>query len=174
MSQKPLILVQVDDLARHVQSTMRRAPVPLGESVIAMTGGLIMHCMRMHIAGHYAHPGRAKMAAMGRCSDRQAKRNISQLRNWLVMVPVADEGGGRRATRYRLDLLGLKRALVTLECNPSPELIEKIEAVFDVLRGDMRGDMRGDTMSPGIYSNKRCANSRSKKAKLMLVGGTHE
>ena len=63
MSGKPLIHVQIDDMAKHVQNTMRRAPNPLGESLIRMTGGLIMHCLRHHMLGNSAHPGRAKMAA---------------------------------------------------------------------------------------------------------------
>lgn len=164
---KPLVLVQIDDMARHVQSTMRRAPDPLGESLIRMTGGLLMHCLRQHLRGEAAHPGRKKMAAMGKCSEKQAQRNIATLRNWLVMFPVADENGGRRATRYRVNLVALKRALVALGCNPSPELFEKIDTVGKSLRGDMRGDMRGDTMSHGIHRDI----SAVEKNHLRVVGG---
>lgn len=164
MSGKPLAHVQIDDMARHVMNTMRRAPSPFGESIIRMTGGLIMHCLRQHLHGNPAHPGRKKMAEMGKCSTKQAQRNIAVLRNWLVMFPVADEKGGRRATRYRLNLLALKRVLVASGCNPSPELFEKIDAVNMTLRGDMRGDMRGVAMSPGI-------NRDICTVGLRLVGG---
>ena len=153
----------IDDMARHVQATMRRAPDPLGESLIRMTGGLLMHCLRQHIIGKPAHPGRAKMAVMGRCSDRQVKRNLSALRAWLVLYPVSDEKGGRKATRYRVNLVAMKRVLVAIGCNPSPELFEKIDAVL----ASMRGDMRGDMMSPGIKEkNRAIANG------LKIVGGS--
>lgn len=167
MSGKPLIHVQIDDMARHVQSTMRRATDPFGESLIRMTGGLLMHCLRQHALGNPAHPGRKKMAAMGKCSEKQAQRNISILRNWLVMFPVSDEKGGRRATRYRLNLVALKRALVATGCNPSPDLFEKIDAVCASLRGDMRGDTRGDTMSHGIHTNITPSNGSG----LRVIGG---
>lgn len=165
---KPLALVQIDDMARHVMNTMRRAPDPLGESLVKMTGGLLMHCLRMHLRGEAAHPGKAKMAKMGKCGERQVKRNLRQLEAWEVMFPVADEKGGRRATRYRLNLVALKRALVMLRCNPSEELFEKIDTVSIRLRGDMRGDMRGDSMSPGIHTKVTppCAKG------LRIVGGS--
>lgn len=91
------------------------------------------------------------MAQMGKCSERQAKRNRAQLEAWEVLHPMTDQKGGRRATRFRVNLIALKRALVATGCNPSPELFEKIDAVNMALRGDMRGDMRGDAMSPGIH-----------------------
>jgi hypothetical protein len=166
---KPLALVQIDDMARHVMNTMRRAPDPIGESVVRMTGGLLMHCLRQHLKGQAAHPGVRKMAQMGKCSERQAQRNRAQLEAWEIMFPVADAKGGRRATRYRLNLVALKRALVMLRCNPSEELFEKIDAVSARLRGDMRGDMRGDAMSPGIHNNNTTPCAKG----LRLIGGTH-
>jgi hypothetical protein len=153
---KPLALVQIDDMARHVQNTLRRCPDPVGESLVKMLGGLLMHCLRKHLGGHPAHPGLAKMAGMGRCSERQAQRNLRQLEAWEVMFPVADVKGGRRATRYFVNLVALKRALVATRCNPSEELFEKIDAVAQRVRGDIRGDIkgdvRGDAMSPGIHT----------------------
>lgn len=155
MSRKPFALAQIDDMARAVQQTLRRANDPLGESLVRMTGGLLMHCLRHHLAGNAAHPGRARMAKMGLCCDKQAQRNIAILRNWLVMVPMSHlKGGGRRATRYRVDLQALKRVLVAIGCNPSPELFDRIDAVSSLIRGDIRVDIRGDTMSPGIHTVK--------------------
>ena len=153
MSRKPLALVQIDDMARHVQATIRRAPDPVGDSLVRTLGGMLMHCLRQHLKGQWAHPGIAKAAKMGRCSERQAQRNLRQLEAWGVIHPMADVDGGHRATRYRVNLVALKRALVLIGANPSKELIEKIEAAGERLRGDMRGDtrgdIRGDTMSPG-------------------------
>lgn len=148
---KPYALTLIDDMAKHVQTTLRRCPDRMGDSLIRMTGGMLRHCLRHHLRGNAAHPGKAKMAQMGRCTERQVKRNLRQLEAWEVLLPVADAKGGRRATRYVVDLAALKRVLVMLKCNPSEDLFERIDAVSARLRGDMRGDMRGDTMSPGIH-----------------------
>ena len=114
-----------------------------------MTGGLLRHCLRKHLVGQMAYPGIAKMAKMGKCGDRQARRNLRQLEAWNVLIPISDKKGGRRAPRYWLDLIALKRAMVLVGCNPSRELIEKIAAVSDLLRPDIRADMRPDSMSAG-------------------------
>lgn len=164
---KPLALVQIDDMARHVQNTMRRCPDPIGESLIRQIGGLLMHCLRQHLRGQAAHPGIAKIASMGRCGKRQAQRNTRQLEAWNVLHPVADLKGGRRATRYLVNLVSLKRTLVALQCNPSPELFEKIDAVGKLMRGDITGDITGDIVSPGIHSNDKAVGKR----RLWIVGG---
>lgn len=167
---KPLAHVLIDDLSTHVCTTLRRCSNRLGSSLIDMTGGLLRHCLRKHLAGQLAHPGKAKMAHMGRCCERQVKRNLRQLEAWGVMIPVADLKGGHRATRYRLDLEALKPALVFLGTNPSPELFEKIDAVSRRLRSDARGDSRGDIrrdiVSPGITESPRTS-----QAKAMRVAG---
>ena len=149
MAEKPRILVEIDDLARHVQNTLARSETPLPKTLIKQLGGLISHCLRHQIAGKDAHPGIAKIAKMGGCSERQAQRNLRALEHWNVMGATAFGCGGRWATRYWLDTEALRRALVALGCNPSPQLMEKFEAV----RGDIRGDMRGDMMSPGLKKN---------------------
>ena len=178
MSGKPLALVQIDDMARHVQATMRRAPDPVGDSLVRTLGGMLMHCLRQHLKGQWAHPGIAKASKMGRCSERQAQRNIRQLEAWGVLHPMADAQGGHRATRYRVNLVALKRALVLIDANPSPELIEKIEATGNRLRGDtrgdIRGDIRGDTMSPGNSNREGSTSLDGVKALsngLTLVSG---
>lgn len=153
---KPLALVQIDDMARHVQSTMRRCPNGIGDSLVRTTGAILMHCLRQHIRGEAAHPGVAKVAAASRCSERQAQYNLRQLEAWEVLFPVADIKGGRRATRYYVNLVALKRALVAIKCNPSEELFEKIDAVSarvrGATRGATRGAMGGATIAPGIHT----------------------
>ncbi|MCK0171472.1 hypothetical protein MWU53_10420 [Aliiroseovarius sp. S1123] len=165
---KPLALVQIDDLSRHVCSTLRRCPCRLGNSFIEMTGGLLRHCLRKHLAGQAAHPGNSKMAKMGNCSDRQARRNLRQLEAWSVLIPFSDKKGGRRATRYWLDLIALKRAMVLAGCNPSRELVEKIDAVSDLLRTDIRADMRPDMMSAGYSKDTPSAPAGN----FRVVGGS--
>jgi hypothetical protein len=147
MAEKPLIFVKIDDIAKHAQSTLERALLPLPQSLIRQTGGLISHCLRHHLSGNDAHPGLAKMAKMGKCSHRQAQRNLRCLEAWGVMAPTAYLKGGRRATRYWLDLDALKRAMVTMGCNPSGVFCAKISDINHDMRGDMRGDTEGRHMS---------------------------
>lgn len=172
MSRKPLAHVEIDDMARHVQSTLRRSSDPVGESLIRQLGGMLMFAVRQHMSGKPAHPGMERMKAWGKCSKRQAQRNTAQLEAWLVLFPISDKQGGHRATRYRVNLAALKRALVALGCNPSPELFEKIDAVSKRVRGDIRGDMggdiRGDAMSPEYKEDN---NPETVSAALRVVGG---
>lgn len=153
MSEKPLRFVQIDDLARHVQTTLSRSETPIPPSLIAQLGGLIGHCLRMNMAGKDAYPGLKKMAKMGRCSERQARRNLRQLEAWLVMSPTSFRRGGRWATRYWFDLVALKRVLVILECNPSQAVLEKISALRADMRADICPDICPDMMSAGILSS---------------------
>lgn len=170
---KPLVHVLIDDLSRHVCSTLRRCPNPLGPKFIDVTGGLLRHCLRKHLIGQVAHPGNAKMAKMGNCTERHVRRILEQLKAWKVMIPVADQKGGHRATRYWLNLFALKRVLVLLGCNPSPELIEKINAYLDLLqkhiKADMREDIRADMMSAGYIKDTPSAQAGN----FRVVGGSH-
>ncbi len=142
MPEKPLRFVKIDDLAKHVQSTLSRAVEPLPQSLIRQLGGLISHCLRVHMRGDDACPGIKKMAGFGKCSERQARRNLRQIEAWLVMCPTQYIKGGRRTTRYWLDLMALKRALVCLGCNPSPALLEKIADAYRDINPDMRADIK--------------------------------
>jgi hypothetical protein len=146
MPEKSLLFVQIDDLSQHVRATLERATTPIGPSLIKVCGGMISHCLRVTRTGKDAHPGLAKIAKMGRCCERQARRNVRVLEAWGVLQPTAFQKGGRWATRYWFDLVALKHVLISLGCNPSPVLFEKIDA----LRGDIRGDICPDTMSAGI------------------------
>jgi hypothetical protein len=171
MSKKPLALVQIDDMARHVQSTLRRCPNGIGDSLVRTVGAVLTHCLRHHLAGNAAHPGVAKVAALSRCSIRQAQYNLRQLEAWEVLFPVADIKGGRRATRYYVNLVALKRALVAIKCNPSEELFEKIDAVSSRLRGATRGAIggatSGATIAPGIHTENKGDQAKG----FRVIGG---
>lgn len=150
MAEKPLPIANIDGMSRLVEATMRRATTPLPATLIAQTGGLIRYAMRKHITGNPAHPGLARMAKMGKCSERQARRNLRVLEAWGVLHPIAYQKGGRWATRYWVHLGTLTKTLIALGCNPSAGLVAKIEQA----RGDIRADICGvkwpDTMSAGI------------------------
>ena len=154
MSEKPLKLVKIDDLSRHVEAVLGRATTHLPKSLIAQTGGMLRYCLRQHLAGNPAHPGMAKIAKMAKCSERQAQRNMRVLEAWGVFYVVAYGKGGRWAPRYWTDLDAAKQTLIALGCNPSNDIVEKMQSMRGDIRVDMRGDIRRDirrdTMSPGI------------------------
>jgi hypothetical protein len=164
MSEKPLKLVNIDDMSRHVEAVMRRATTHLPKSLITQTGGMLRYCLRQHIAGNPAHPGMAKIAKMGKCSERQAQRNMRVLEAWGVFCITAYGKGGRWAPRYWTDLDAMKRALISLGCNPSIDIVEKMELIrgdiWQDIRGDIRRDIRRDAMSPGIQIDYPCQKSR--------------
>ena len=159
MSGKPPKLIRIDDLSRHVENVMGRATTPLPKSLIAQTGGMLRYCLRKHLEGNLAHPGMTRIAKMGKCSERQAQRNMRVLESWGVFSVAAYGKGGRWAPRYRVEIDGLRQSLLALGCNPSSEIIEKMELVrgdiCPVMRGDKWRDMRRDTMSPGIQYNNQ-------------------
>lgn len=145
MAEKPFLYVKIDDLAKQVQSTLGRADPPLPNSLIRQLGGMITLCLRQHAAGRDAFPGLKKMANIGKCSERQARRNLRMIENWGVLNVTAHASGGRYRPRYWLDLYALRRALVSLQCNPSRNLMAKIADLTGDMGGDIRGDTGGDT-----------------------------
>ena len=150
MSEKQPALDNVDGLARLVETTMKRATTPLPQTLIAQTGGLIRYCLRRHLMGNAAHPGIARMSRMAKCSERQAQRNLRVLESWGVMLVAASSKGGRWAPRYWLDVMQLKRTLISLGCNPSRQLGARAAQAWGDIGGDICRDKCRDTMSPGI------------------------
>lgn len=162
MPEKSLRHVKIDDLARHVQSVLERADPPLPKSLIVQIGGMLRHCLRWQMLGNLAHPGMAKMAKMGKCSERQARRNIRVLEAWGAFNVTAYGKGGRWAPRYRVDLEALKQAMIAMRCNPSSELVEKMQSVRADMRADICPAMCPATMSAGIhigYQSQFCGES---------------
>jgi hypothetical protein len=87
---KPFELVRVDDLARHLRTTMARAGDVFAASMRSQLSHIVSWFLRMRLAGAaYIHPGMAKMARWGQCSERQARENFSRLRQWDVVEVVA-------------------------------------------------------------------------------------
>jgi hypothetical protein len=150
MTEKQSPLANIDAMSRLVEVTMRRATTSLPDTLIAQAGGMIRYCMRRHLTGNSAHPGIAKMARMAKCSERQAQRNLRVLEAWGVLYAVEYPKGGRWAPRYVADLDALKRTLIALGCNPSRQLVAKMEQAWGDIGGDIWRDKWRDTMSPGI------------------------
>lgn len=147
---KPIDLVVLDDAVRHLRDTLRKDKATFPPSLAGMCCGLIAHWGRMRRSKqHTIHPGVAKMASWGGCSERQAQRNMRMLEAWGFVSVAGNEGGGRHARRYTLDTEVLCRVMIDLGLNPHPTLLDKLRD--PAVRGDMRGDMRGDAMSPGSY-----------------------
>jgi|APGre2960657404_1045060.scaffolds.fasta_scaffold66334_1 hypothetical protein len=162
MTEKPTPVANIDGLSRLVESAMGRATTPLPASLITQTGGMLRHCLRRHLVGNPAHPGIAKMAKMGKCSERQARRNLRVLEAWGVLSAAAYPKGGRWATRYWVEIDAIKQTLIALGCNPSRNLVSKMGQVWADMRADKRGgkcpDKCPDTMSAGIlyiYPSKK-------------------
>ncbi len=158
MSEKPTPAANIDGMARLIEATLRRAETPLPGTLIAQAGALIRFCLRKHLAGNLAHPGLARMAKMGKCSERQARRNLRVLEAWGVMHPIAYQKGGRWATRYWVRIDALMRTLVALGCNPSSVLVAKSDQARADIRADICGVKWPDIMSAGILSNSPSQN----------------
>lgn len=158
MSETETPLLNIDRMARLVEITMGRATTPLPHTLIKQTSALLRYCLRRHLTGNPAHPGIAKMARMGKCSERQAQRNIRVLEAWGVVFAVSHAKGGRWAPRYCADIDQLKRTLIALGCNPSRQLINKMERVRGDIGGDIWRDKWRDTMSPGIQIRYKANN----------------
>lgn len=155
MPEKKCPLSNIADLARLADATMRRATTPLGDSFITQTAGMIRYCLKHQLRGNAPHPGVARMARLGKCSARQAQRNLRVLEAWGVMRVVAYPKGGRWATRYWMDIRQLRQNLIALGCNPSRRFDAKVEQAWGDIGGDICRDKCHVTMSPGIhkYSN---------------------
>lgn len=157
MSEKLEPIANIDRLSRLVETTLLRATPSLPHSLIIQCGGLLRHCLRQHLRGNPAHPGLAKMAWLGKCSTRQARRNIRMLEAWGVMSLAEYAQGGRWAPRYWFDLAALHRTLITLGCNPSKSLAERILTAGNDVRVATRGaicpDKWPDIMSAGIQKD---------------------
>lgn len=162
MSEKPLALVHIDDLCRHLRNTMARSDGFLPRSLIRQLTGTVSWFLRQQLLGQRViHPGMAKMAKWGECSERQARKNFAKMRCYEVVEPISYVCGGRRATRFFVNLAAIKRLLVVTGCNPSPALIEKLdEALAKVknpelnpeLTPSQNPELRPEPSSAGIHS----------------------
>lgn len=109
----------VSDLRVCVKRAKPRLAASLREQLI----GIVRQHLVWKLRGqHEIYPGMAKLAEWGGVSERQARENMRTLERWSVVESVAYARGGRRSTRYTVDLWALFRALVDLGCNPSPKL----------------------------------------------------
>ena len=116
---------------------LKRAKPRLAASLRDQLIGIVKHHLAWKLRGHREiFPGMARLAHWAGVSERQARENMRTLECWSVVKSVAYARGGRRSTRYTVDLWALFRALVDLGCNPSSKL---------------RSFMRGNTEVDGCF-----------------------
>lgn len=159
MSDKPLEMVRIDDLASNLRSTMARVGDVFSPSMRRQLAQIVANYLRLKLRGEaFMHPGMAKMGRWGDCHERQARRNFAQLRAWGVVEIVAYPRGGRRSSRFVVHFGAIKRLLVEMGANPSLALCEKLnDAQNPDINPDMNRaknpDMCPDTMSAGIHTD---------------------
>lgn len=130
----------------RLRDTLKRCDPALPDSLRLQAVQLVKECLRQGYMGQSEiHPGIAKMAKWGKCSERQARRNVRALENWGVAFPVSHVRGGKHAPRYWVEPVALTRAAQVMGANPSPELVSEIRDLLDGFRADIRGDIRADT-----------------------------
>lgn len=178
MSDKPLALVKIDDLTNNLRSTMARAGDVFAPSMRKQLSRIVAEYLKLRLSGApFIHPGMAKMAKWAGCHERQARTNFSRLKQWGVVEIVAFPKGGRRASRFVVNLLAVKMLLVEMGANPSKEFCDKLSDARDMaLVGDENPAQNpavttsknpavcpGSTAA-GIHRTKRKASSRAQTA----------
>lgn len=136
MGGKPERLQDIDKLAGSLKNVLKKTDLKTKKSLILQFGESVKHFLRKQAQGNSVmHPGMARMATWGHCSLAQARKNVRTLENYEVLRPVAFErGGGGHATHFFVDLIAIKRLLVTLEANPSSTLLRKLDRARQGLR----------------------------------------
>lgn len=71
------------------------------------------------------YPGMNKFAKWGRCSTKQAQRNLRKLEGTGVITLIS-RPGGKRADRYEIELEQIIRQLIEQHANPSMDLVTQI------------------------------------------------
>ena len=133
----------IDRMGGRLRAALKRCDPPLSDSLRLMAVQLVKEALVKGYQGHTeVHPGLKKLAQWGKCSERQARRNMRVLENWGLAVPV---GGGkaRRATEYWIEPESIIRVMMTLGANPHPDLMAEIRDFQADIRGDIRGDISG-------------------------------
>lgn len=147
---QPEQIKSINDCVKHLQNTIIRNSGAISRSLEGQALAIISNWFRENLSGNNViRPGVAQMAKWGRCSDRQAQRNVKQLVQWGVLQPVADLQGGRTIrTAYTVHPDMLVRALMAACVSISKTLIEKIRSLSDAICGAVKGDKKGDSVSP--------------------------
>lgn len=177
MSDKPFALVKIDDLAANIRSTMARAGDVFPPSLRRQTGSVVASFLRTKLAGiPFIHPGMAKMAKWGQCSERQARHNFGLLKRWGVVEVVEFPKGGRRASRFIVHLSAIEELLVEMGANPSAALCEKL---FSAENPEVNPEVILDknpavlpaTTSAGIHTTGEPPSTDVANKPLRIVGG---
>lgn len=124
MPGKPLELVIIDRFVSRLNDTIKRARTPVNASLRRQLCKLVSHALRQRLRGDdVIYPGMRQMAKWGEVSERMARENMRRIEAWGVAMPVAYTKGGGRSVRYVISLVALKRVLVSIGSNPSPDFL---------------------------------------------------
>lgn len=160
----------INDMIRHLGNSIARNHGIFTRSMEGQVLGLLSHWLRERLAGNdCVRPGIQQMAKWGRCSERQAQRNLRQMEQWGVVRVAADGHGGRSmrpALTVHIDML--MRALTALAMKMSKALIAKITAFFETPVAPEKGDKKGDTVSPAYREDTHTA-SRPPLSQVLLA-----
>lgn len=128
LREKPEELGKIDEAVTHLDRTLKRHKKTVPPSLREQVCELVRHWCRQRLKGEaYIHPGVSKMAYWAGVTPRQARTNLGQLKAWGVVKTVGCEQGGKgNATLLIIDILALAHALIGLNTNPSPQLLEKL------------------------------------------------
>jgi hypothetical protein len=116
-------------VSRHLRSSLNLNRRKMRASLRHQLAGILTFALAKSATGEVViHPGMERMADWGECSERVARENFAHLREHGVVVTVAYENGGRRATRFLVDLRALLTYLEGLGMRLSAKLLDKIRA----------------------------------------------
>jgi hypothetical protein len=129
--EKALSAIAID---LDLRATLRRCDPPLGDSLLLMAVEIVREGMLLGYCGHAEiHPGMAKLAKWGKCSERQARRNIRELECWELAIPASFVKGGKHSTGYAIDPEAIIRIAQELGANPTVDLVTKLNVHLDAI-----------------------------------------
>ena len=135
----------INRMGNRLRETLKRCDPELPDSLRLMAVHMVKEALtRAHLGHGEIYPGLAKLSKWGKCSERQARRNLRQIEAWQVAVPVCFQKGGRHSTRYWIDHEALVRSMMLMGANPHPDLVSEIRDHFEAVRADTRADTRAD------------------------------
>ena len=126
----------VNRLCGRISICLGRGEPDIPRHLRMIAVGFVREWMRQAIRGHAEiHPGNDKIGQWGGVKRRQAIYDVRQLENWGVLQRVAYPNGGRRATRFYVDVNQLIRVMQTMGCNPSQALVTEVRDCLELITG---------------------------------------
>ena len=132
---QPAFIRTQNDAVRLLAGTLKRArkPRPLPLSLRLQLLQLARYWFTFRLRGELViYPGTEKMQKWGECCERTARKNVTVLKTWGILRPIAYvTGGSGKATEFAFSIDALWRALVVSGANPSEQLRTALKACND-------------------------------------------